>query len=149
MAITDSIIRLGTSLIETLHTRLDLASVEIEEEFNRYAGYFVLSVLGLFCGIVTLLLIILLVLIVFWDSHREMALFGLIALFSIATLVIARYLKIAIKNKPRLLAASLNELQNDLQTLRRATDRPVDKAADSSTPTSARAQGPDQDSEGF
>ena len=144
MAITDSIVRLGASLIETLHTRLELASVEIEEEFGRYARYFVLSLLGLFCCIVTILLIILLVLIVFWDTHRELALVGLIALFGIATLVIMFYLRTAIKNKPRLLAASLNELQNDLQTLRQSTDN-----ANNSAQASAKTKDLERDSEGF
>ncbi|MFZ6800625.1 phage holin family protein [Undibacterium sp. Di24W] len=144
MAITDSIVRLGASLIETLHTRLELASVEIEEEFGRYASYFVLSLLGLFCCIVTILLIILLVLIVFWDTHRELALVGLIALFGIATLVIMFYLRNAIKNKPRLLAASLKELQNDLQILRQFTDH-----ANSPAQASAKNNSLERDNEGF
>ena len=121
MAITDSIVRLGTSLIATLHTRLELASVEIEEEFGRYASYFLLSLFALFCGIVSILLIILLVLILFWDSHRELALFGLIALFAIATLSIVLYLKSEFKNKPRLFAASHNELQSDIEALRQTS----------------------------
>ena len=58
MAITDSIARFGASLLETLRTRLELASVEIEEEFGRYASYVLLSIIGLFCGFVTLLLLI-------------------------------------------------------------------------------------------
>lgn len=145
MAITDSIVRLGTSLIETLHTRLELASVEIEEEFGRYAGYFLLSLLALFCGIVSILLIILLVLILFWDSHRELALFGLITLFGIATLSIVAYLKSAIKNKPRLFSASLNELQNDLQTLRQSSAN----VTQDSTQAASKANKSAEDSEGF
>lgn len=145
MAITDSIARLGASLIETIHTRLELASVEIEEEFGRYGSYFIWSLLGLFCGIVTILLLILLVLILFWDSHRELALLALISLFGLATLAIVIYLKTTIKNKPRLLAASLNELQNDLQALRRTSvDTPQN-----TTPRSDQANRNVEDSEGF
>ena len=145
MAITDSIVRLGTSLIDTLHTRLELASVEIEEEFGRYAGYFLLSLFALFCGIVGILLIILLVLILFWDSHRELALIGLIALFGIAALSIVLYLKSAIKNKPRLFATSLNELQNDLQTLRQSSANVTQDA----TPSATKASKSAEDNEGF
>lgn len=145
MAITDSIVRLGTSLIATLHTRLELASVEIEEEFGRYASYFLLSLFALFCGIVSILLIILLVLILFWDSHRELALFGLIALFAIATLSIVLYLKSEFKNKPRLFAASLNELENDLQTLRQSSANARQDSAQSPAKSNKSAE----DSEGF
>jgi uncharacterized membrane protein YqjE len=121
MAITDSIARLGASLLETLHTRLELASVEIEEEFGRYTSYLLLALLGLFFGIVTVLLLILLVLIVFWDQHREIALISLIIVFAAASTAIFAYIKTALKNKPRLLAASLSELQSDIEALRQAS----------------------------
>ncbi|MFZ6818111.1 phage holin family protein [Undibacterium sp. Ji22W] len=137
MAITDSIMRLGASLIDTLHTRLELASVEIEEEFGRFANYLLLSLLGLFFGIVTVLLLVLLVLVMFWDQHRELALISLIIVFAAASIAIFFYIKNAVKNKPRLLAASLNELQNDIEALRQtsAASQPADNA--------------DSDSEGF
>lgn len=137
MAITDSIARLGASLIETLHTRLELASVEIEEEFGRYASYLLLALLGLFFGIVTVLLLILLVLIPFWDQHREIALISLIVVFAAASTGIFAYIKTALKNKPRLLAASLNELQSDIEALRQTS------AASKSTSNA------ESDSEGF
>ncbi len=145
MAITDSIARLGASLIETIHTRLELASVEIEEEFGRYGSYFIWSLLGLFCGVVTILLLILLVLILFWDSHRELALLALISLFGLATLAIVIYLKTMIKNKPRLLAATLDELQSDLQALRQTNGNPKQQ----STSNSGKANESDTDNEGF
>jgi uncharacterized membrane protein YqjE len=145
MAITDSIVRLGASLIETLHTRLELASVEIEEEFGRYGSYFLWSLLGLFCGVVTILLLIFLVLILFWDTHRELALFGLILIFGFATLGIMVYLKTTIKNKPRLLAATLNELQSDLQALRQTSANPRQQ----STSNSRKTNDSEPDSEGF
>ena len=145
MAITDSIARLGASLIETLHTRLELASVEIEEEFGRYASYLLLALLGLFFGIITILLMVLLVLVMFWDQHRELALVCLIVLFSCACLGIFAYLKTAIKNKPRLLAASLGELQSDIDALRQAS------ATSTTSTTSSRASqaNSESDSEGF
>lgn len=145
MAITDSIARLGASLIETIHTRLELASVEIEEEFGRYGSYFIWSLLGLFCGVVTILLLILLVLILFWDNHRELALLALISLFGLATLAIVIYLKTMIKNKPRLLAATLGELQSDLQTLRQTNGNPKQQ----STSNSGKTNESDTDNEGF
>jgi uncharacterized membrane protein YqjE len=151
MALTDSIARFGASLIESLHTRLELASLEIEEEFGRYANYFILSLIGLFCGIVTVLLLILLILIIFWDNHRELALSALITIFALASVGIFFYLKTAIKNKPRLLAASLGELQNDIAVLRQQSKTP-DDSSDTSAPKNRgnrEHRGSDVDNEGF
>ncbi len=151
MALTDSIARFGASLIESLHTRLELASLEIEEEFGRYANYFILCLVGLFCGIVTVLLLILLILIIFWDSHRELALGALITIFALASVGIFFYLNTAIKNKPRLLAASLGELQNDIAVLRQQS-RTSDDSSDTSTPKNRgnrENRDSDVDNEGF
>lgn len=151
MALTDSIARFGASLIESLHTRLELASLEIEEEFGRYANYFILSLVGLFCGIVTVLLLILLILIIFWDNHRELALSALIAIFTFASVGIFFYLKTAIKNKPRLLAASLGELQNDIAVLRQQS-KTSNNSSDTSAPKNRdnrENRGSDIDNEGF
>lgn len=142
MAIMESIARFGAGLIETLHTRLELASLEIEEEFGRYAHYLLLSLFGVFFGIVTILLLILLVLILFWDQHREVALISLMIVFACASLGIFAYLKVELKNKPRLLATSLSELQADMEALRQISA--------ASAPASCSHQGKDakQDGEG-
>ncbi|MBR7800937.1 phage holin family protein [Undibacterium fentianense] len=120
MAITDSIARFGASLLDSLHTRLELASIEVEEEFGRYANYLVLILAALFCGIVSLLLLILFVLILFWDTHRELALSCMLAVFSISTVAIIMYLRSAIRQKPRFLSASLKELRQDIASLRQS-----------------------------
>ena len=120
MAIADSIARLAGTLLGTLHTRLELISVEVEEEMARYSSYLLWTVVALFCAGVAILLAILLIVVMFWDSHREAALLSLIGAFAGIALFLGWRLRQAVRNKPRLFAYSLEELKRDTATLRSA-----------------------------
>lgn len=118
MAIVDSLARLAATVLETLHTRLELISVEVEEEMARYSSYLLWIVVALFCAGIAILLSILLVVVLFWDSHREAVLLSLIGVFAGIALFLGWWLRESMRNKPRLLAYSLEELKRDTATLR-------------------------------
>jgi uncharacterized membrane protein YqjE len=118
MAIVDSLACLAASLLETLHTRLELISVEVEEEMARYSSYLLKVVVALFCAGIAVLLAILLIVVIFWDSHREAVLLTLIGLFAGTALYLGWWLRDSIRNKPRLLGYTLDELKRDTSTLR-------------------------------
>ena len=118
MAIVDSLARLAATLIETLHTRLELVSVEVEEEMARYSSYLLWIVVALFCAGIAVLLAILLIVVLFWDSHREAVLLTLIALFGGVAIYLGWWLRESMRNKPRLLGFTLDELKRDTSTLR-------------------------------
>jgi len=118
MAIVDSVGRLAGTLVGILHTRLGLIAVEVEEEMSRFSSYLLWSLVALFCGGVAVLLGVLLIVALFWDTHRIEVLVTLIALFAASALILAWRLSKALKNKPRLLAYSLNELSKDVANLR-------------------------------
>lgn len=122
MAIADSLARLAGTLLGTLHTRLELISVEVEEEMARYSSYLLWIVVALFCAGVAILLAILLIVVLFWDSHREAVLLTLIATFAGIALYIGWRLREAMRNKPRLLGYTLEELRRDTSSLRSAGD---------------------------
>lgn len=122
MALADSLARLAGTLLGTLHTRLELVSVEIEEEMARYSSYLLWIVVALFCAGVAILLAILLVVVLFWDSHREAVLLTLIATFAGIALYIGWWLREAMRNKPRLLGYTLEELRRDTSGLRGVGD---------------------------
>jgi uncharacterized membrane protein YqjE len=117
MAILDSLARLAANLLGILHTRLELVSLEVEEELARYASYLLQLLVVLFCAGVAILLAILLVIAVFWDSHREAALLTLIALFGATAIGLGWRLKISLARKPRLFTHSLAELRKDSTAL--------------------------------
>lgn len=117
MAITDSIARLASTIITSIHTRLELISVELEEELARFSTYLLWSLVALACAGIAVLLLILLVVAVFWDTHRFLVLGLLIGLFASTAVGLAYWLRNAIRQKPRLLAHSLAELRRDSDSL--------------------------------
>lgn len=122
MAIADSLAALAGTLLATLRTRLELISVELEEELARYASYLLWSLVALFCAGVAILLGILLIVALYWDSNRVLVLLTLIGLFGGLALALALWLRLAIRNKPRLLASTFSELRKDSSTLRAETE---------------------------
>lgn len=118
MAITTSLARFAATLIDTVRTRLELVSIEIEEELARYTRYLIWSLVALFCSFVAVLLVILLVIVVYWDTHRVWVLAGMIGLFALAGTSIFAVIYRSMKTKPPLFNATLNEFKSDIATLR-------------------------------
>lgn len=120
MAITDTVGRLGATLLAMLQTRIELAAVELEEESQRLLGYVLLSLLALFlCGI-AIVLVALLVIVLFWDSYRIQAVLALAVLFGGAGIAIGLKVRASFGAKPRLLGATLCELNKDINYVRNA-----------------------------
>ena len=113
----DSLKGLAATLIAIAHTRLDLLSTDLEEERARLASVLVMLFVALFCLGVGVLLLAILVAVVFWDSHRLMALAGLTGVFLAGGLAALGFARHKLKTKPRLFAASLAELSRDRQHL--------------------------------
>ncbi|MFC3283405.1 phage holin family protein [Litchfieldella rifensis] len=110
--------RLITSLISTGETRLRLAVLELEEERARLITLLLLAGLGLILLLLGLAMITLLVVVIFWDSNRLMAI-GIAAgvlLGSGAGLVLwVRRLA----SRPTLLKSTLKHLATDREILER------------------------------
>ena len=120
MAISDTVGRLGATLLAMLQTRIELAAVELEEESQRLLGYLLLSLLALFlCGI-AIVLAALLVIVLCWDSYRIEAVLGLVVLFGGSGIVLGLKVRTGFGAKPRLLGATLSELNKDINTVRNA-----------------------------
>lgn len=112
-----SLTNFAATLVSIAHTRLDLLSTDLEEE---RAHVFLLLVLGLaalfFIGIGVVLTTILLV-AVFWDTHRVLALVLLTTFFLAAGLVAGGVAIHKTRTKPKLFSATLSELYKDRQQL--------------------------------
>ena len=118
MAITHALGQLGATLLAMLHTRLELAAVELEEESHRFLGYLILALLSLFLLGVAIALVALFVIVLFWDSYRLQAIGGLALLFGAAAALILLKVKGSFAAKPRLMAATVAELGKDIALLR-------------------------------
>jgi uncharacterized membrane protein YqjE len=108
---------LSASLVGIVHTRLELLSNDVAEEREQLTTFLVLVLIALGCVGVGVVLLAMLIVIAFWESHRLMALGGLIGFFMLVGVGLGGYAMHRIRTKPRLFDASLAELSKDRQQL--------------------------------
>ena len=65
--------RMLLTLVTLAHTRLELATVELEEEARRITGVVLWAIAGILCAGFGVLLLALTIVIAFWDGHRLLA----------------------------------------------------------------------------
>jgi uncharacterized membrane protein YqjE len=111
-------------LVDIGQTRLQLASTELEEERLRLTELLLIGAAALFCFGIGLVLATLLLVVLFWDTHRVLVLAVATALYlgTAAALVVA--LRRKARAKPPLFAATLAELRQDRDALRGRAARP-------------------------
>jgi uncharacterized membrane protein YqjE len=120
MAFTETVGRLAATFLAMVQTRLELASVEMEEQSQRYLGYLLLSLVALFLFGIAIVLVALFVIILFWDTHRIEAVLGMAALFALAAVGVGMKVRAGFAAQPALLSATMAELQKDLDFLKTA-----------------------------
>lgn len=101
------------TLLGIAHTRLELLATELEEERIRLTQMVLHGVLALFFFCMGVLLLTLLVVAAFWDSHRLAAIAAVSAVYLGIALLLAGSVNSKAKRKPRLFSASLAELGKD------------------------------------
>lgn len=108
---------LGATFAAILQNRLELLSTDIAEERARLGAILLLSLVALFCLGVGVLLLTLLVVVLFWDTHRLAALSALTLLFLAAGGWVGWMALHRLRSKPRLFEASIAELAKDREHL--------------------------------
>lgn len=108
-----SLRQLATTFVGALQTRLELAVTELEEERVRLTRIAVLGVAAALFGAFGLAMFSFFLVVAFWDTHRLLVT-GLLALFYFGAAFVAIGLaKQAVRDKPRLLGATIDELKKD------------------------------------
>jgi uncharacterized membrane protein YqjE len=115
MAFGAALGRIGATLVAMVHTRLELAAVEVQEEARRLLGYLVWSLLAVLLAAGAIMLAALFVILLFWDSYRLLAVGGMAGLFALAGYIIAMKVRASLAARPPLFEATRNELRNDLE----------------------------------
>jgi len=113
----DSIKTLASTLLAMGQTRLELLSNDIEEERAWLTSMLVWTLIALFCGALAAMLFTLLIVVVFWDTYRLLALSIMIAIFVVGTGIAWRVVFNMSRSKPRIFSASLAELSKDREQL--------------------------------
>jgi uncharacterized membrane protein YqjE len=118
MALGQSLTRLAASSLVLARQRLELASLDVEEELLRIGS--------LLAGALVTALMLALALasaaatfvIYFWDGARLAATLGVTAFFVLSGALMAWRLARAVRDKPRFLAGTLAELDKDREQWR-------------------------------
>lgn len=115
----DSLRAMLATLIALTHTRLELLSVELEQEVDRLAGTLLWAILGIFCAGLAVLMIALTIVIAFWDGHRLLAAALVALLFASLAIVASLVVRHRLRTRPRFLSATIGELERDARALER------------------------------
>jgi uncharacterized membrane protein YqjE len=115
MSIGAAASRIGATLVAMVHTRLELAAVEAQEEAGRLLGYVAWTLFAVFLAAGAALLAALFVVVLFWDSYRLLAIGGMAGLFALAAIAIVLKARSGFAARPPLFGATLGELRNDLE----------------------------------
>ena len=113
----ESLKQLVGTLLGIVQTRLELLSNEFEEERLRIRLMLLFGSIALFFFGLSIMLVTVLIVVIFWDSHRDLVLGGLAALFFITGIFLSNRLCGLAREKPRLFSASLAELADDRDQL--------------------------------
>jgi uncharacterized membrane protein YqjE len=105
------------TLVAMAQTRLELLTTELQEEIQQTASLLLWAFIALFAAGIGLFLAALVVIFVFWDSHRVLAAVFMTAIFFAIAIGAALHLRNKLRNRPRMLDGTLSELARDRQRL--------------------------------
>ena len=109
----ESLRAFATTLVSVGRTRLELLSLDIEEERVWLSSMLLWTLGAMFCAALSIVLILLFIVVVFWDTHRLLALGIPAMLLMLCALVAGKIVLDKARAKPRLFAGSIAELSRD------------------------------------
>jgi len=112
-----SIKRLLSTLTQIASVRLELLANELQEERLHLEQRLVCFFAALVCFAMTALLLTVFIVVLFWDSHRLLAIGGLSAVFFVTGVMLVMRLQQMTQKKSRLFADSLAEFAKDREQL--------------------------------
>jgi uncharacterized membrane protein YqjE len=109
----DSLRDLARTFLALLQNRLEIFASEIDEQRALLARIALLAAVAAFCLGLAVILGVLFVVVLFWDTNRLLAIGSLAGALGAAGVVALLMLRAAVRQRPRLLAATLAELRKD------------------------------------
>jgi uncharacterized membrane protein YqjE len=109
---------LGDSLMASVQDRLELFSVELQEEKFRLIRTFLWISAALFTGMMTVMFASITLVYLFWESARLFVLGGLTLLYAAALVTIVVVFRRFLARQPRPFAATLEEIGEDRACIR-------------------------------
>ena len=112
-SLLESLRNLARTFLAIVQTRLEIFASEIDEQRALLARIAVLSAIAAFCLGLAVILLVLFIAVLFWDTHRLLAIGVLAGVFAAGGIAACLMLAAAIARRPKLLAATLAELRKD------------------------------------
>ena len=109
---------LSSLVIAIAHNRLNLLSTDLEIARERTVSVLIMVLVALFCLCFGALLLAIFVVVIFWDTHRLLALGSVTGLFLLVGGVYLLRVIRALKRMPATFEASLTELAKDYKHLK-------------------------------
>lgn len=113
MALGQTLSRLSSNVLHALHRRLELASLDVEEELLRIVGLLAFALAATMLLGMAVATAAATVVVALWDVSRLAALIGVTCVFAACGLAMAWHIARTLRNKPRFMAATLTELRKD------------------------------------
>ncbi|HKQ26927.1 MAG TPA: phage holin family protein [Burkholderiales bacterium] len=113
----DSLKALLVTLVDIAHTRIELISTEVEEQFARLVSLLVWGLVAMFFAFTGVILSAIALIAVFWESNRVLAAAGLALTFMLLAVIAVLVFIARAKARPPLFKASLDELAKDRRQL--------------------------------
>jgi uncharacterized membrane protein YqjE len=113
MTLGQTLSRLGASLLLVATQRLELASLDFEEELLRLGSLLARTLVTALMFALALTAAAATTVVYFWDTARLASLLGITGLFFAAALTMTWRLTQALRNKPRFMADTLDQLDKD------------------------------------
>jgi len=114
MVFTETLGRIGATLVSMARTRLELAAIEAREEAQSLLGAVAWTLLAAFLGAGAFMLVALFVIVLFWDEHRLLAIGAMAGVFALAALLILAKVRAGFAARGPMLAATRAELGKDI-----------------------------------
>lgn len=109
----------ASTLLAIVHTRVALFATELREEIEHARTSAILALVAVVCFSFSALLLTLLVVVAFWETHRLLSLAVMSGLYFVAGSAAVFIVRDRIRNRPLPFAASLGELSRDREQLER------------------------------
>lgn len=115
--LAQSLRRLAATLLDALHTRLELLATEIEEERLRILQLMLWGFVSLFFIALGVIMLTFFLVVLFWSTDRVLITFVIAAVYLAIGAALALYVRAKSRSKSRLFSASLAELEKDRDQL--------------------------------
>jgi uncharacterized membrane protein YqjE len=115
----DSLAGLGDNLLGTLQERIELISVELQEEKYRLVQLIIWISATVFAATMTLTFLTLTVVYLFWDTARLAVLGGFTGLYGVALVLVVIALRRVFTHQPKPFEATIESITEDRACIRK------------------------------